>query len=191
MATEINRHIRGLVGHHERGSMEELVAMEIEVAYESILGQSKRRLLELRTDWSEMGALHQLLDELACHSSFYWYIRDYDGLFMEYLEKNEEYTQIEEIHPRADELIRQDEVFRLWIEANPRASEILPYISRDFYLTKLSKQRTRLYELRDQEDVSELGSLYTLLDEVCAEMAYNRDSAKRATWRFFEKQKAA
>jgi len=182
----ISPYVRKYAGHADQD-----VILPMEIAYERILGQTKSRLLELRTDWSEMGALHQVLDELSCRISFYWYLSEFAGLFMNNLEKNEEYDANAEIHPRASELFRQDRALKQWIEVNPRAPEILPHTSTDHYLTTLSKQHAKLQELREKEDVSELGALYCLLDEICAEAACKQERARMVTWKFFDKRKVA
>lgn len=184
-------HINPRVRKHA-GPAEEVEIQHMEVAYEEILGQATSRLIELRAEWSEMGALHRVLDELSCRISFYWYINQkLAGLFMDNIEKNEEYDHRPEIHPRAVELFRQDRALARWMEVSPRAAVVLPNTSADHYLTTLSKQRAKLHELREQEGVSELGALYTLLDEACAEAACKGERAKMETWRFFEKRKAA
>lgn len=151
------------------------------VAYTQILGQTTNRLLALRVTWSELGALRQTLDELACRISFYRYITGFADLFLENIEANREYEHCQEIHPHAVELFQQDRALAQWIEVNPRAPVVLTHTSVDHYLATLSKQRSRLQEIREQESASELEMLYMLLDEACAEAACWRERAKMAT----------
>lgn len=160
---------------------------ELSIMYQPILAEAKVRLLELRKDWSEIGALHQLRDELCAAWSLYTYIIGYAGWVAEKLQAATGDEGNAAVHPKArDYMLKDKEVFDKWLKLSPFASSILPSMAVDQYWNKHCDIQVRLRDIRIQEELSEIGSLYFLIEEMTAEVAAQKWKARRATWNFFQ-----